>query len=235
MFKWIISLLASVSAIFTAGTNKSNIAPLNSAIIAYQQTYYAPAVADLGNFPRAHKTAGETALTESEKAAPITASVISQPKSFPSPNPIPTPTPTPPLSAPASPAPTIPPQDSYLATPAPIVDWLNMNLTLKGNGLDGDRTLPEITFDREYWRIEVFAYWASNSMPPKPATEKDYFKLEIYEKGTDKLIYTMTSETDDAFHKYQYFRKPGTYYFKVYTKNPSEWEISFVVSPKLAK
>ncbi len=230
MLKFLAGLLASISSVFTTGADKSNIAPpLNTAIIAYQETYYAPVVADLGNFPYANKTSKNQTVT----AEPILSRLIpSAPLTIPS-----TPTPTTPPVTPPPPAPIVPPQDPYLAIPEPITPWLSMNLTLRGNSNDPDnpRTLPEITFDREYWRMEVFAYWAPDIIPPKPSIENDYFKLEIYEKGTDKLIYTMASGSNEAFHKFQVFRKPGIYYFKVYPKNPSEWEMSFVVSPKIAQ
>ncbi len=223
MLEWLIGLLASVSSVFINEANKPNVAPpLNTAIIAYQKTYYAPAVADLGNFPWAKKI--------SEGQILITKPILSLPL-------LPTPPPSLPPSSPTMPPVSAPPPDQYLAIPEPITPWLSMNLTFKGdsNNPDNPRTLPEVTFDREYWRIEVFAYWAPNVTPPKPDIQNDYFKLEVYEKGTDKLIYTMTSGSSEAIHKLQVFRKPGIYYFKVYTKNPSEWEISFVTSPKIAQ
>ncbi len=229
MLKFLASLLASISSVFTTGANKPNVAPpLNTAIIAYQETYYVPVITDLGNFPWPKKISSEV-QTLIAKPTPT--------KPTPLPAPLPTSPPPPPPSTPAIPPISAPPQDPYLAIPEPITPWLSMNLTLRGNSNDPDnpRTLPEITFDREYWRIEVFAYWASDIIPPKPPVENDYFKLEIYEKGTDKLIYTMTSGSDEAFHKLQALRKPGIYYFKVYPKNPSKWEISFVVSSKIAQ
>lgn len=218
MLKFLIGLLASVSSVFINGANKPNVAPpLNTAIIAYQETYYVPAVADLGNFPRANSS---TAAVDNQEVVVKKEVKVTPPAA-----------PTPTL------APALPPQDPYLAIPEPITPWLSMNLTLTGNSNEPNnpRILPEITFNREYWRIETFAYWAPNVIPPKPDIQNDYFKLEVYEKGTDKLIYTMTSGSNEAFHKSQAFRKPGTYYFKAYTKNPSQWEISFVVSPKIAQ
>ena len=226
MLKWLIGLLASVSSVFTNGANKPNVAPpLNTAIIAYQETYYVPVVADLGNFPWTNKI--------SEGQISITKPTPPPPAPLPAPSPPPPPSPQtltiPPVSA--------PPPDPYLVIPEPITPWLSMNLTFKGDSNDPNnpRVLPELTFDREYWRVEAFAYWAPDVIPPKPDIQNDYFKLEIYEKGTNKLIYTMTSGRDETIHKFQAFRKPGIYYFKVYTKNPSEWEISFVVSPKIAQ
>ena len=225
MSKWLVGLFASISAVFTGETNKPiAAAPLNTAIITYQETYYTPAVADLGNFPWAKKIS--EAPISIAKPTPI--KPITPPPQQTTPTPPPPPLPPPPLP---------PPQDPYLAIPEPITTWLSMNLTLRGNSNDPNnpRTLPEITFDREYWRIEAFAYWAPDIIPPKPPIENDYFKLEVYEKGTNKLIYTMTSCSDESIHKFQTFRKSGTYYFKAYSKNPSEWEISFVVSPKIAQ
>lgn len=220
MLKWLIGLLASVSSVFVTGANKPDVAPpLNTAIIAYQQTYYAPAVADLGNFPLTKKI--------SEVPASITKLIPIKPTPPP-----PSPTTTSAIIPPVS----TPPQDPYLAIPEPITSWLSMNMTLKGssNDVENPRVLPEISFDREYWRIEIFTYWAPNEIS-KPAVQNDYFKLEIYEKGTNKLVYTMASGKDESIHKFQAFRKPGKYYFKVYTKNPSAWEISFTVSSKLAQ
>ncbi|MFH1392866.1 MAG: hypothetical protein ABIG73_00580 [Patescibacteria group bacterium] len=219
MLNWFATLLASISSLFTTGADRPNVAPpLNTEIIAYQETYYAPVVADLENFPWA-KTTGNA--TKETVAAPQTAAPVI----------------TVPVVAPAPPAPVVPPQDPYLAIPEPMTSWLSMNLTMVGDSNDSDnpRALPEITFDREYWRVEAFAYWAPNVIPPKPAIESDYFKLKVYEKGTDKLIYTMVSGDSETTHKFQAFRKPGTYYFKAYTKNPSKWEISFVVSPKIVQ
>ncbi len=220
MFKWFTTLLASISSLFVVGANRPGVAPpLNTAIIAYQETYHVPVVADPENFPRAK-------IMENAVKEIITAPVVT---------PTPAPAPTPPPPTPIVPA--VPPQDPYLAIPEPITSWLNMNLTMVGdsNDTNNPRILPEITFDREYWRVEAFAYWAPSIIPPKPAIESDYFKLEVYEKGTNKLIHTMVSGDSETIHKFQAFRKPGTYYFKVYTKNPSKWEISFVVSPKMAQ
>ena len=226
MLKWFTGLLASISSIFITATDKPNIVPpLNMSVIAYQETYFAPVAADLGNFPHANSS---KAVTDNQEVAVKKEIKITPPPVAPIPIPSP---PIPPL------APVLPPQDPYLATPEPMTSWLSMNLIMKGdsNDTNNPRVLPEITFDREYWRVEAFAYWAPDIIPPKPDIQSDYFKLEVYEKGTDKLIYTMTSGDNETSHKFQSFRKPGVYYFKVHTKNPSEWEISFVVSPKLAQ
>lgn len=223
MFKWFTTLFASISTLFTAGADRPNVAPpLNTAIIAYQDTYHSPVVADPENFPQAKIMESVT----KKVVTPPPASII-----VPTPPPPPAPVVTPP------PPPAAPPQDPYLAISEPIVSWLSMNLTFMGNSNDTEnpRTLPEVLFDREYWRIEVFAYWAPDITPPKPEIQDDYFKLEVYEKGTDKLIHTITSDKKELTHKFQSFIKPGTYYFKAYSKNPSTWEISFVVSPKMAQ
>jgi|SRR3989344_1440653 len=213
MVKWLVGLFASISTVFTGETNKPIAAPpLNTAIISYQETYHAPSVADPGNFPWAKQiTETKTLLTVElplQKATPIL-------------TPTPKPTPTPP-SPPPPPPPTT--ADIYLANPEPVLDWY-VPITLKRSSNDGDYSIPEMTFTREFWRIEVLAYWA----PKESAllTEKDYFKLEVYEKGTDKLIYTMVSGTDKSIHKFQAFKKPGMYYFKTYLKSPSEFEITF--------
>lgn len=213
MLNWLIGLLASVSSIFVNGANKPNVAPpLNTAIIAYQETYYVPVVADLENFPRAKSS---TANTDNQEIV-----VKKEVKT--------TPPPAPPILTPA-PAPVLPPApagDPYLINPEPIVDWY-VPVAFRGNSTDSaTSTLPEMTFNREFWRIEALVYWAPGDSS-RPPVENDYFKLEVYEKGTDKLIYTMTSGSSDSIHKFQAFKKPGTYYFKVYLKNPSQYEITF--------
>lgn len=205
MLKWLIGLLASVSSVFTNGANKPNVAPpLNSAIIAYQETYYVPAVADLGNFPWAKKISSE-----------VQTSVIKPTPPPPAPSPPPPPTPV---------SPPAPVGDPYLANPEPIVDWY-VPTTFRRDSTDTG-ALPEMTFNREFWRMEILAYWAPGTLS-KTSVEKDYFKLEVYEKGTDKLIYTMTSGVEETIHKFQAFKKSGTYYFKTYLKNPSQFEITF--------
>lgn len=216
MLEFLIGLLASVSSVFISGANKPNAAaPLNTAIIAYQETYYVPAVADLGNFPWAKKISSEvqTLITKTTPAEPI---------------PLPAPL-SPPSSPPPPPTPVLPPApvpvgDSYLANPEPFVDWY-VPTTFRRDSTDNS-ALPEMTFNREFWRMEVLAYWAPGALS-KTSVEKDYFKLEVYEKGTDKLIFTMTSGTEETIHKSQAFKKPGTYYFNTYLKNPSQFEITF--------
>lgn len=224
--KLLAVILAAISVMFGGNIKKPDapLIPLNTAIITYAETYYAPTVASPDNFPFAKTVRLAFADKPKQEIKPSTPAPVIQPMQS-----------TPPPPAPV--LPPIPAGDSYLANPEPITSWLNMNATLTGNSLDNNpRTLPEITFDREYWRIQVIYYWAPNIVPPKPQIQNGYFKLEVYEKGTDKLIYTMTSGTDNTgYPRVQSFRKPGTYYFKVYTIDPSQWEITFTVSPKLAQ
>ena len=226
MLKFLIGLFASISSVFTTGADKPNVTPpLNTAIIAYQETYYAPVVADLGNFPRAKSS---TATTDNQEII-----IKKEVKVIPPMMPILTRTPAPvallpppPSLLPITPPVSAPPPDQYLATPEPVVDWY-VPVTFRDNSTNATvGTLPEMTFNREFWRIEVLAYWAPGAVS-KPPVEKDYFKLEVYEKGTDKLIYTMTSGIEDAIHKFQAFKKPGIYYLKTYLKNPSQFEITF--------
>lgn len=224
--KLLAGLLAFMSSLFTINSSSKSQSspPLNAAVIVYRETYFAPAVVEPGNFPWADK------LKKSEEKLKII------PKSIKTPPPlISTPILTLPLSV-AAPltVPATPPPDSYLANPEPIINWFGYS-SFNGTSAEGSRTLPEINFDREYWRIEVLAYWAPKIITAKPEIQKDYFKLETYEKGTDKLIYTMTSDTNETIHKFQAFRKPGTYYFKIYTKDPSQYEITFTISSKLVQ
>jgi len=224
--KFLSGLLAFISSLFIAGEPEpKTLSPvtLDTNLIAYHETYFAPAMAEPGNFPFAKKTNKDPNSLQSSnlKIEPL-APVIAPP---------------PPIE-PVVPVVVLPPaesEDPYLPKIDPITNWLNANLSFLGKSSEGDRTLPEITIDREYWRIEVFSYWAPDVMPPKPAIEKDYFKIEVYEAGTNKLIYTMTSDIDEAMHKSQIFKKAGKYYFKVYSKPPSQWEMTMTVSPKLAK
>lgn len=233
MINWFVGLLASVSSIFVSGANKEiPPPPLNMEIIAYEETYNVPAVADPGNFPMVKKF--------SEKKITVT-----QPAPVYTPPPAPAPivaTPPPQIATPTPPPAPAAPERQYVIDPEPLTigwQWLNFNggLTIKGSSMDGaSRTLPEITFDREYWKVDVLYYWAPDVVPPKPEIKNNFFKMEVYEKGTDKLIYTMASGKDDSgYPKSQTFGKPGTYYFKVYTEAPSQWEITFKVSSKLAQ
>lgn len=226
--KFLSGLLAFISSLFIAEEPISKpTTPVNDHLIAYHETYFAPAVAEPGNFPFARKTNKEPDLLQSSKPK------IESPISIPVTTPVivlPPPEPVPVVVLPPSEL-----EDLYLPKIDPVIDWLSANLSFIGKSSEGDRTLPELTFDREYWRMEVLSYWAPDVTPPKPALEKDYFKIEVYEAGTDKLIYTMISGSDESMHKFQVFKKAGKYYFKVYSKSPSQWEINFTVSLKLAQ
>lgn len=218
--KFLAGLLAIISNFF-AGDSPSKLQPsppLNTAIIAYHQTYFAPAVAEPGNFPFIKTTKIATAeSSEKELSKPAV--------TLPPPAPVPV----------VPPAPIVPPaptSDSYLANPEPVADWYTP-IVIRGNSNDNS-TLPEMTFDREFWRMEVIAYWAPGNLS-HPPVEKDYFKLEVYDKKTDKLIYTMISGTDETMHKFQAFKKPGIYYFKTYLTNPSQFEITFTHSLRMAQ
>lgn len=221
--KWLATILAAISVLFnnSAPEVKTPVS-LNSAIIAYTDTYYVPAVADPGNFPRAKTVKFAAATTP----APV-------------PQPTPTPIPPPPTPAPPPPPPVIsaPIEDPYLAPIEPATPWLRMDFTMGGDGFETPqpREFSAIKIDREYWKIEVFSYWAVGVMPPKPPVEENYFKLEIYEKGTNKLVHTMTSGKEESFHKFQAFKKPGEYYFKTYTKPIMKYEINIFASTKIAQ
>lgn len=209
--KWILGFLATISALFSSADNKSQPiqpAPLNTAIIAYQETYYAPTITEPGNFPHA-----KTAKYQEEIKTITTQSV------------------KPPTPSQVTP----PPEDPYLAKTEPILNWLRMNLTLTGEGFEGTRTFSPITIDREYWKILYESYWISLNPTLKTPIETDYFKLEVYEQGTDKLVFSISSGNNEWFYGEQTFRKPGKYYFKTYTKPVSKYSMNFLVSPTLAK
>lgn len=223
MLEWLIGLLAFVSTVFTNGANKPNVVPpLNTAIIAYQQTYYAPAVADLGNFPWAKKIS-ETKTTTTKPTVVIK----------------PTVTPPPQQTALTPPPPPTEPEDPYLVKQEPSINWLLMQFTPNGYMMpikgSLDQTFSNFSTDREYWKIQVDVNWVSPNPNAKLPPEKDYFKLEVYEEGTDKLIYTMASGTDEWYYKSQTFRKPGKYYFKIYSHVYGKYEINIFVSPKIAQ
>jgi len=217
MLKWLIGFLTSISSIFSAAEiNKSDVAPpLNTAIIFYQETYYAPVVTNPGNFPWAKTAKIESQSTKQTPSAPVV-----------------TPPPPPP---PPTPTATVPPQDLYLANPEPIINWLRMDFILNGEGFEGTRTFSPISIDREYWKISYESYWISLNPTLKTPVETDYFKLEVYEQGTDKFIFSVSSGNNEWFHGMQTFKKPGKYYFKTYTKPVSKYEMNFFVSPKIAQ
>lgn len=237
--KFLAGFLAFISSLYTGESqynNSKTLAPLNNAIISYSETYFAPAMAEPGNFPRA-KTITLINQPENIKTF-ITPKIVLEP--VPTPNiilPIPLPAPLPvtitPILIPSPPPPLL--TIEYVSKTEPVIDWLSTNFSFIGTSSEGDRTLPELIFDREYWRMEIFAYWAPNTTSPKPAIEKDYLKIEVYEAGTNKLIHTITSGSDESLHKFQSFKKAGKYYFKIYSKSPSQWEIIFTVSSKLAQ
>lgn len=214
MMEFLAGFLAFISSLYTGGDQYNDSkAPLNTAIISYSETYFAPVVVEPGSFPRAKG---------SNISAPVASKVVIEPAPVSKPVLPPPPPPPPPQVVP--PPPPTPAVDPYLANPEPIVDWY-MPVTFRRDSIDNS-ALPEMIFSREFWRIEVLAYWAPGSLS-KTSVEKDYFKLEVYEKTTDILIYTMTSGTEETIHKFQAFKKPGTYYFKTYLKNPSQFEITF--------
>lgn len=211
--KFLAGLLAFISSLYTGDSSNKPVVPLNTAIISYGETYFAPVVVEPGNFPRAKGSNISSAL--------VATKVVIEPVPVPKLVLLP---PPPPQVAPPPLQPPTPAVDTYLANPEPIVDWY-MPVTFRRDSIDNS-TLPEMIFSREFWRIEVLSYWAPGSLS-KNSVEKDYFKLEVYEKTTDILIYTMTSGTEETIHKFQAFKKPGTYYFKTYLKNPSQFEITF--------
>ncbi|HEY4495299.1 MAG TPA: hypothetical protein VJC01_02525 [Candidatus Paceibacterota bacterium] len=232
--KFLTGLLAFISSFFAGDSlpESQPLPPLNSSIIAFHETYFAPAVAEPGNFPF-------TKAIKFEKE-PI------KPTIAPSP-PLP---PAPAIVLPTAPAPIVPPPplpptpidagDPYVPQNIPFVDqstqWLKMDFSLNGNIYDNaEHSLSNITMDREYWKVDVFTYWAPGILPPRPPLEIDYFKLEIYDEGTSKVIYTMTSGDEENIHKSQIFKKAGKYTFKAFAKTNGKYEINFLVSPKMAK
>ncbi|MEK7578523.1 MAG: hypothetical protein AAB456_02295 [Patescibacteria group bacterium] len=221
MFKFLIGFLASVSSVFTNGANKSNTAPpLNTAIIAYRETYYVPVVAGLENFPWAKKNS-ETKTSTTKSIVVIKPTIMPPPQQT---------TPPPPPTE---------PEDPYLSKQEPAINWLLMQFTPNGYMMpikgSSDQTFSNFSTDREYWKIQVDANWISPNPNSKLPVEKDYFKLEVYEEGTNKLIYTMTSGTEEWYYKSQTFRKPGKYYFKIYSHIYGKYEINIFVSPKIAQ
>lgn len=228
--KFIIGLFASISSLFFSQTNKpdnSVVPPLNTAIISFQDTYYTPTVADPDNLPKAKSVV----LTIQ------TPNIIPPPPVQSTPLPPPTPTPTPPPPPPPAPIDT---GDPYIPQNIPFVDqstqWLKIDFSLNGNIYDNaEHSLSNITMDREYWKVDVFTYWAPGILPPRPPLEKDYFKLEIYDEKAKKVIYTMTSGNEENIHKSQIFKKAGKYTFKAFAKTNGKYEITFLVSPKMAK
>lgn len=224
--KILAGLLALISGFFTGDSPHSQPpANLNTAVIAYHQTYFAPAVAEPGNFPWAKKAViGAT----SETPTPLLSVPVLPPVPMPS---------APPPPPPPTPADT---GDPYIPQNITFVDqstqWLKMDFSLNGNIYDNaEHSLSNITMDREYWKVDVFAYWAPGVQPPRPPLQKDYFKLEIYDEAAQKLIYTVTSGDEENIHKSQVFKKAGKYTFKAFAKTNGSYEINFFVSPKIAQ
>lgn len=223
--KFLSGLLAIISSFFAGDSSiESQLPPLNTAIVAYHQTYFAPAVAEPGNFPWAKKTSVST-------PAPVIAPPLPPPVLPLAPAPI-----APPLPPPAP----IDMGDPYIPQNIPFVDqstqWLKMDFSLNGNIYDNaEHSLANITMDREYWKVDIFAYWAPGILPPRPPLEKDYFKLDIYDEEAKKVIYTMTSGNEENPHLSQIFKKPGKYTFKAFAKTNGKYEINFLVSPKMAQ
>lgn len=216
--KFLAGLLAFISSFFAGDSlpKSQPPLPLNTAIITYHQSYFAPAVAEPGNFPFTKSTKIAESASVSVETPPVPVPILPLALA-----PIAPPPPPPP-------APVLPPApvgDIYLANPEPIVNWY-VPITFQRNSTTDTTDLPEMTFNREFWRMEVLAYWAPKNSS-RPPVEKDYFKLEVYEKETNNLIYTMTSGTEESIHKFQAFKKSGTYYFKTNLKNPSQFEITF--------
>ncbi len=217
--KFLAGLLAFISSFFAGDSPPSqSLLPLNTAIISFQNTYYTPAVADPDNFPKAKSIVLAIQDTKTE-IKPI----------------IKTPLPPPPAPVPV----IVDTGDPYIPNNTLVIDqstqWLKMDFSLNGSIYDGERSLSNIKIDREYWKVDVFTYWAPGVQPPRPPLEKDYFKLEIYDDENNKLIYTMTSGNDENIHKSQIFKKAGKYTFKASSKTNGQYEVNFLVSPTMAK
>ncbi len=227
--RFFIGILAALGSIF-AQEPKSQ--PLNTAVITFAQTYYAPAVTSPDILPGSYKNLKATIVDTEPKEK----SVAQEPKPTPPPPPAPAPVVTPP-PAPPPPAPPAPVGDPYLAKPEPVINWLKMDSSFMGDGFETPqpREFSPITIDREYWKIDVWAYWVSINPAVKTPVEQDYFKIEVYEVGNNTPIFSATAGTEEGYHVYQSFKKPGKYYFKTYTKPISKYELNIYVSSTLAK
>ena len=220
--KFLAGFLTLLSSLFIGKSPPKSLSPLplNTAIIAYSNTYFAPVVVEPGNFPWANKLAKEIPL-------------------IPVPVP-PPPTPLPPIPISLQLAPSSTTTDKYLAYPEPIgINWLHLAnfpdghiLPIKGSG---DQTLSGFITDREYWRIDVNVNWISPNPQAKLPAETDFFKLGVYEEGSNKLIYEVASRKEESLYKVQIFQKPGKYYFKIYGHPYGHYEIDFFSSPKIVQ
>lgn len=229
--KFLAGLLAFISSFFAGDSPPpQSLPPLNTAIISFQNTYYTPAVADPDNFPKAKSIVLAIQDTKAETKPVIKTQtlIVAPPQLI---QPTPTSTYTPPTLVNTS--------DPYIPNNTLFIDqstqWLKMDFSLNGSIYDGERSLSNIKIDREYWKVDVFTYWAPGVQPPRPPLEKDYFKLEIYDDENNKLIYTMTSGNDENIHKSQIFKKAGKYTFKASSKTNGQYEVNFLVSPTMAK
>lgn len=227
--RFLAGFLTFISSFFAGDSppKLQPLPPLNTAIISFQNTYYTPAVANPDNFPKTKSVTLEISDTKFETKPKI---IAQTPIVVPPPMPLPLP-PQPPALTDTG--------DPYIPNDAMLIDqstqWLKTGFSLNGSIYDGERNLSNIAMDREYWKVEVLAYWAPGIKPPRPPLEKDFFKLEIYDEKTNKLIYTMTSGSEEYFSKKQIFKKSGQYTFKASSKTNGQYEINFLVSPKMAK
>lgn len=233
---FLAGLLAALGSIFA---QEPKIQPLNTAVITFSQTYYAPVATSPDILPGSKNLKATIVDTEpKEKSVAKNPKPTPPPPPPPAPAPVVTPPPAPPLAA-AIVAPVVTPPapvgDPYLAKPEPIINWLKMDASFMGDGFEGTREFSPITIDREYWKIDVWAYWISINPTIKTPVEQDYFKIEVYEVGNSMPVFSAVSGKEEAFHVYQSFKKAGKYYFKTYTKPVSKYEMNLYVSIKLAK
>lgn len=223
--RFLIGLLAALGSLFA---REPKTQPLNTAVITFAQTFYAPTVTSPDILPGSYKDLKATIVDTEPKEK----SVAQNPKPTPPP-----PAPASVITPPPAPelAPAVPAGDPYLAKPEPTINWLKMDASFMGDGFEGTREFSPITIDREYWKIDIWTYWVSISPTFKTPVEQDYFKIEVYEAGNSTPIFSAASGKEEGAHIYQSFKKPGKYYFKTYTKPVSKYEINLYVSPTLAK
>lgn len=246
--RYFIGFLAALSSLFA---QEPKIQPLNTAVITFSQTYYAPVATSPDILPSSYKNLKATIVDTDTDAGPKEKSAAQKPKPTPPPAPLPapapviTPPPTPPLAA-AIIAPIVAPApapstssgqagDPYLAKPEPIINWLKMDVSFTGDGFEGTRKFSPIAIDREYWKIDIWTYWINLNPTIKTPVEQDYFKIEVYEVGNNTPVFSAVSGKEESPHIYQSFKKAGKYYFKTYTKPVSKYEMNIYVSATLAK